>query len=190
MTTVKIDGIEEYRAQIGMLDPKKQRRVWRAIFRATGQSVVQKAARANLRALGHRKHAGKVTTRAKATNRNVEARIGARKRTQLAYIGHLIEGGSRPHVITAGSQRRVRAKRQKVSNVLFRGAASSDGGDVFFRRKAVLASGKNVFGSTVRHPGTVARPWLKPAVDATQQQVADEITTRAAREMEKLRRRD
>ena len=159
MTTMKVDGIEEYKAQMSVLSQKQQRRIWRTIFRATGQSVVQKQARKNLRGLGLRKHAGKVTTRAKATNQNVEARIGARKRTQLAYIGHLIENGTRPHVI-------------KV------------------RRKKGLARGKVFFGKSVQHPGTIARPWLRPAVQDTAQAVSDDITKRAAAEMEKVKRRD
>lgn len=158
MTTSRIVGIEDYKRQLSVLHPKQQRRIWRSIFRATGQSVVQKQARRNLRSIGLRKHAGKVTTRAKATNLNVEARIGARRRTQLAYIGHLIENGTRPHVI-------------KV------------------RRKGALARGKVIFGKSVQHPGTVARPWLKPAIESTAQQVTDDITQRAAAEMEKLKRR-
>ena len=189
MTTVKIDGIEEYKAQIAVLDPKQQRRIWRSIFRATGQSIVQKAARRNLRAIGLRKHAGKVTTRAKATNQNVEARIGARKRTQLAYIGHLIENATRAHTITAGKRRRVRASRKKIANVIFRGSASADGSPLFQRPASVLARGKTVFGRSVRHPGTAARPWLKPAVDSTVQLVAEDIMQRVAAEMEKRKRR-
>lgn len=159
MTTMQVDGIEEYKAQMSVLAPNKQRRIWRTIFRATGQSIVQKQARKNLRALGLRKHAGKVTTRARATNQNVEARIGARKRTQLAYIGHLIENGTRPHVI-------------KV------------------RKKKGLARGKEFFGKSVRHPGTVARPWLRPAIQDTAQDISDDLTKRAAQEMDKLKRVD
>lgn len=153
----QIVGIEEYRNQLSVLSAKQQRRIWRGIFRATGQTIVQKAARQNLRSLGLRKHAGKITTRARATNQNVEARIGARRRTQIAYIGHLIENGTRPHVIK-------------------------------IRRKKALAKGKVIFGKSIQHPGTVARPWLKPAVSDTAQMVSDDITRRAAAEMEKLKR--
>lgn len=156
--TLEVDGIEEYRTQLSVLDAKKQRRFWRSVFRAAGQKTVQKRARANLRRLGHRKMAGKVTTRARATNLNVEARIGARKRTRLAWIGHLIENPTRPHVIKS-------------------------------RNKGVLARGREVFGSSVRHPGTAARPWLKPALSDSSQQATDFIMQQAAKEMEKFKRR-
>jgi len=158
MTLAKVEGIEEYQAQLSVLNASKQRRFWRATFRAAGQKTIQKRARSNLRGLGLRKMAGKVTTRARATNQNVEARIGARKRTRLAYIGHLIENGTRPHIIQ-------------------------------IRRKKALAKGKVIFGKSVRHPGTVARPWLKPAVRDSAQEASDFIMRQAAVEMEKLKRR-
>lgn len=98
-STANVRGFEGYKRALSVLSPKQQRRIWRGIFRATGSTIVQKQARKNLRAQGHKKLARNVTTRAKATNFNVFALIGARRKTRLGSIGHFIEQGTRPHMI-------------------------------------------------------------------------------------------
>ncbi len=102
--SVRVEGLDTYKAKIRVLSPKQSRAVWRKAFRDTGRTIVQKAANRTLKAIS-RSLKGQLTTKATATTANVIARIGAKPGTRLASIGHLLEKGTSMHTI------RVRRKR-------------------------------------------------------------------------------
>ena len=114
---------------------KTERGILRAALRRTGQQVTVKEARRNLKGVGAARYVKNVIVKTTVTARQAVAMIGARKGSPLSKIGHLIEGGTKRHVITP--------KKAKVM-------VSRDG---IFR------------GRRVNHPGTTARPWLNPALN-------------------------
>ncbi len=133
MTTqnVIIDG--SFEPLIAGLTDKSQRGILRKSLRRAAQQTVLKEARKNVRRIAGAKHAKSLTAKSSATNFKAEARIGAKKGTTFAKIGHLLEKGTQPHV--------VRAK-----------------GRVMVGRKDGI-----VYGRVVRNPGARAKPWLAPA---------------------------
>lgn len=161
--SVRIEGLEALERQVRVLSPKGRRRVWRNAFRDAGRSVLQKEARKNLKSMGYSALAKDVTTKASATNANTTVRIGAKAKTRLNRLGHLFEKGTKPHIIMP--------KRR--------------GGVLELRG----LPGERVFATSVRHPGTKARPWLIPALDAKKEAVTRDIADRIGKEVEKARQR-
>jgi len=114
---------------------KTERGILRGTLRRTAQQVILKAAKANLKDVGARRYVKNLTVKTSVTNQVAGARIGAKKGSPLGKIGHLIEGGTRPHLL-----------RPKSAQVM----VSKDG---IFR------------GRSAMHPGTRSRPWLNPALN-------------------------
>lgn len=155
---VKIEGLEELKGQVQVLSPKGQRRVWRNAFRGAAQKQIRTPAAKNLRGQGHRALAKDVVVKASATDANVSVRVGGKKHTRLASIGHFLEKGTPPHVI------RVRNK------------------------KALSASAQGpVFGRIVNHPGMKPMPWLLELIPQQKDKVAEDIAGRITAEVAKAR---
>lgn len=114
---------------------KTERGILRASLRRTAQQVILKEARKNLKSVGGKRFAKSVTVKTTVTNKVANAKIGAKKGSALAKIGHLIEGGTRAHAMVP--------KKARVM-------VGKDG--IFYGTKA-------------QHPGTQARPWLNPALE-------------------------
>jgi len=115
---------------------KTERGILRATLRRTAQQVVLKAARANLRSAGGGRFAKSLTVKTTVTNKVANAKIGAKRGSPLAKVGHLIERGTKSHAMTP--------RRSKVM------VGRKDG--IFY-------------GTFVEHPGTQAKPWLNPALE-------------------------
>ena len=92
------------------LTDKTQRGILRPALRRAGQQTVLKEARKNVRKAAGSKHAKAVIVQSKATNKVAFAKIGARKETDWSKIGHLIEFGTKSHLILAGAARRARGR--------------------------------------------------------------------------------
>lgn len=132
---VKADLTGSFEPMLKGFASKTERGILRASLRRTGQQVVAKEARINLRRVGGKRFTRDIIVKTSVTLSRAVAQIGARKRSPLAKIGHLIEGGTRPHVI----------QTRRQGGVMM-------GKDGIFR------------GRRVQHPGTQARPWLNPAL--------------------------
>ena len=138
---------------------KTERGILRASLRRTSQQVIIKEAKANLKQVGGRRFLKDMTVKTSVTMKRAVARIGAKVGTPLSKIGHLIEGGTRPHVILP--------KRRPVM-------ISKDG---IFR------------GRRVEHPGTRAKPWLNPAMEENRQRAITKFGDLVVDEMEKAIRK-
>ena len=115
---------------------KTERGILRGALRRTGQQVTVKEARNNLRSINAARHTKSVTVKTSVTNFRATAKIGAKKRTTLAKIGHLLEKGTRGHPV------RVKNARVMVG-----------------RRDGI------VYGTAVSHPGAKKQPWMNPALE-------------------------
>ena len=139
MTTPAINSNVELKGSFeplvkGFTD-KTERGILRGSLRRTAQQVILKAARANLRAVGGKRYARSLTVKTTVTNKVANAKVGAKKGSVLAKIGHLIERGTRPHTMVPRKARVMVGK---------------DG--IFY-------------GTGAEHPGTQAKPWLNPALE-------------------------
>ena len=112
---IRVEGLEALERQVQVLSPKGRRRVWRAAFRGAGQSVIQKGARDELKAQGHRSLGKGLRTKAKAKGTQITATIGAKAGTQLNRIGHLLEFGTKAHPVRPRD-----AKVLRLGEALFR----------------------------------------------------------------------
>ncbi len=131
-TTVSLkSSIPNLRARFS---DKTERGILRGALRKTARSVLVKAAKTNIRNANGRRFAKDITVKTKVTNRVATALVGAKKGTVLAKVGHLIEGGTRGHVVEAKSKKSMKTK---------------DG--IFIGKRA-------------NHPGTSPHPWLTPAL--------------------------
>ena len=139
MTTPAINSNVELKGSFEPLvrgfSDKTERGILRGSLRRAAQQVILKAARGNLKGTGAQRHAKSVTVKTTVTNKVANAKVGAKKGTALAKIGHLIEKGTRSHAITTRDSRVMVGK---------------DG--IFYGTKA-------------QHPGTQAKPWLNPALE-------------------------
>jgi hypothetical protein len=118
----------------GRVSDKTERGILRGSLRKTARSVLVKAAKNNLRLANGRRFVKDLTVKTKVTAKVAFALVGAKKGSTLSKIGHLFEGGTKPHI--------VRARRKKAM-------VTRDG--IFIGKRA-------------NHPGTQAKPWLNPAL--------------------------
>ena len=135
MTTSRVELKGSFEPLVKGLSDKTERGILRGALRRAAQQVIVKAARANLKAVGGRRFARNVTVKTTVTNQVANARVGAKKGTPLAKVGHLIEKGTRPHT--------TMPKKSKAM-------VGKDG--IFYVKRA-------------RHPGTSAKPWMNPALE-------------------------
>lgn len=143
------------------LDAKVQRAVLRNALRRAA-AVVKKRAANNLRAQGAASLARDVGTSASVQPPKAEAKIGARKRTRLGRLGHLLENGTRPHRIVAGA----RGKKLTGKRVLADRASGA------FFGVAVTVSAR-------------PHPWLRPAHEGATQKVLAEFERHLVNEVNK-----
>ena len=115
---------------------KTERGILRGALRRTGQQITVKEARNNLRSINAASHVKSVTVKTSVTNFVATARIGAKRGTALAKIGHLLEKGTRGHT--------VRARKARV---------------MVGRRDGII------YGTNVSHPGAKKQPWMNPALE-------------------------
>lgn len=74
---------------------------------------------------------------------------------------HLVEYGTSPHLIQAGEKRS--------------GSSASDTG------KKVLSDGSQIFGRTIQHPSSQAKPFFRPAIDESAERALDTMREVLAR---------
>ena len=124
-------------------------------MRRAAQQTVLKEARRNVRVIAGPKDAKAVVAKSTATNTKAEARIGAKRKSRWAKIGHLMEKGTQAHV--------VRAK-----------------GRVMVGRKDGI-----IYGRVVRNPGARTRPWLDPAWEKEKRPAVDKFGQFIVEEIDK-----
>ena len=140
MTTQAINSKVELKGSFEPLvkgfSDKTERGILRGTLRRTAQQVVLREARKNLKSVGGKRFARSLTVKTTVTQKVANAKIGAKKGTPLAKIGHLIEGGTRGHTITLKKSRVMVGRKDGI-----------------------------FYGTRAEHPGTRARPWLNPALE-------------------------
>ena len=164
-TTVTISGMDLVLSKLMTLSPKGNRQVWRNAFRDAARLVFQKEAAGNLRAWGYRALARQVSVYVSSTDAHVQARVKARRGSQLQRVGHWLEHGTRPHTI------RVKNKKVLVAPLMSPAMGA-------------------IFGKRVDHPGAKARPWLLTTVnDANRERFAEDVARRLEGEADKAQAR-
>ena len=171
----EVTGLQEIAKKLDELPAKLHRKVMRrALSRATQPTLM--GAKRNARQMQDTGALAKSIIRKVVTyvsagimvviigprtgNTQMLVRRGHNKpmRVNAAYYAHLVEFGTRPHS-TAGGARNAKA----VMNAL---GIVSEEGSIRRRRKIVTAGLK-------MNPGARARPFLRPAFDATKAQIIE-----------------
>lgn len=150
MIKVKITGLKNLEKNLKKLELKQAKNVLRASIRAGGRVVV-KAARNNLPGnyIVLRKS---LTVKVKRQRSPVfiVAQVGTTTGKNARYDGYyanMVEFGTDPHVIP----RKRGSKSSKVNKI--------------------LKFNDNVYRTSINHPGTPARPFLRPAFDNNIRQI-------------------
>lgn len=141
---VIIDG--SFEPLLKGLSDKSQRGILRKSLRRAAQQTVLKEARANVRRIAGAQHAKAVVAKSTATNKTAFAKIGAKKETNWFNIGHLLEFGTKPHIMQAGRTGPATRSRPRSGKKLMVGRTNGI-----------------IYGTKVFHPGSIPKRWLLPA---------------------------
>ena len=154
-TTVKINGGKEL-AQFLEAFP---RRVQKGALRS-GATAAAKVFRTEAR-LRVPKQTGKLAKAIRSGSTRVDrdgtvrTRVYVDPRKPHGWLGYMVEFGTSPHFINAGDSGKSARMLTRQAN---RDTMREDGG--------VLIIGNNFVSGAVFHPGTPARPFMRPAFDA------------------------
>lgn len=180
---IKVEGLALLKQRL--LDvPKKIRLKMLRLALREGAKIVLAAARAAvpvrtgqlrqnlvIRALSQKFNDARVGVGIKAA-RKIYANSAANRRRRRAgkpyyaegpsWYGRLLEFGAKPHLITV-DPKTVLANATKGGKRLSRQTFRKIGR--LANHRGLLTDGATIFGRTVQHPGTRARPFLKPALE-------------------------
>lgn len=154
LITFKVSGFKELDQALKDFPIQMQKKALDGATR-TGAKLVEKEAKARWDRLGianpvtqmvqTRTRTGMTRKRIRVT-KSKEPALGSKYQCSISRYGMFVELGTRGHWI--------KAKRKKVM--------ARRGVNIDFEANAVT-EGWTVFGKKVRHPGTVAKPFLRPA---------------------------
>lgn len=169
MQYTSIGGLKELVETLNTLPLKIERNIMRAALRQ-GANVVAKEAKQNVPVrYGNLKRSIRTGTNRTPTGVEGYVRAGGRKgggkKDKSAFYAKFIEFGAGAHDITAGKNKKLLA----------------------FVPKGMGLVGKKVVTYSVHHPGTTAKPFLRPAMDARS---SDAIAAVASKIRERLNDRD
>jgi len=169
MQYTSISGLKELVEALNTLPLKIERNIMRAALRQ-GANVVAREARQNVSVrYGNLKRSIRTGTNKTPTGVEGYVKAGGRKgggkKEKSAFYAKFIEFGAAAHTIKAG----------KNKNLLV------------FIPKGMGLVGKKVMTYSVNHPGTTAKPFLRPAMDARSSEAVAAI---ASKIRERLNDRD
>lgn len=141
------------------LPGKIQKNIQRTALRAGAAVYLEEVKQRIPVSSGQLRASARVTSRVQGATVSASVKVG----NFVAWYAHLVEFGTRPHYISVGDEDRGRGR-----GIGRRGSAA---------RRETLASlstvnrralriGANFVGPSVHHPGTRARPFMRPAADA------------------------
>ncbi|MDR7331762.1 HK97-gp10 family putative phage morphogenesis protein [Roseateles asaccharophilus] len=140
MSETKVKGLAELKAALAQLPEKIERNIMRGAIRA-GLKPLKEQAAANIRSVsGQLADSVRVGTKTKKGAVIGTVTAGVSKKNKRPYYAHMVEFGTKRHIIKA-------------------------------RRGKLLAIGV----AKVDHPGARPKPFMRPALDATQAQVLEGV---------------
>lgn len=152
-----VTGLSDLQKFLDTLTPRLERNIMRGALRA-GMNEVKPAAQAKVRSVSGLLAAGlKVGT----TARGGVVKSYLRARGPHSYIGHFVEYGTKPHLISVADaekpiNRRLTAKRGEIVRASMR---------TINRYVRSLKIATRFVGRTVSHPGARPKAFMRPALD-------------------------
>lgn len=142
---IKLKGGKKLAATLKLLDLKTERKFGMQALRAGARVIIKDARKRVPVKTGLLRRRGFITKAAKGRRNEIVLTLGTRGGKNAPWYAHLIEFGTKPRTIKA--------------------------------RKAVLVNPESgqVFGKTVEHPGTRAKPFFRPALDENKTEVLEAI---------------
>lgn len=145
-----IGGGEELDRLLQTLPTKIEKNILRAALRAGGVVLRNEAKQKVPQDNGDLLRSIRITSRVQRG----QVQIGVKAGNAKAYYANMVEYGTKPHFIKVDDRDRGRGKKK--------GSLASIG----TVNRRVLQIGANFIGPSVHHPGSRARPFMRPAVDA------------------------
>lgn len=146
MSSTEVITQSSFESLIKKFSDKTQRGILRSALRRAMQQTVLKEARKNVRKVAGSKHAKALVAKSSTARGGAVAKMGAKKQTDWSKIGHLVEFGTKPHIMEAGRTGPATRSRPGSGKKLMVG-----------RKDGII------YGKRVNHPGARAKPWLVPA---------------------------
>lgn len=167
--TATWQGMAELERELATLSKGMQGQALRGAMRAAAAPVV-KGAKAN----SPSRSVKKALTSIVAVTRNsaITARIGAKRGSPGGRILHLVEKGTRPHIITARDGG-ILAIPHKIT----------------LRRRFAQYDAGTVFGREVKHPGSKPRPFFQQALPENRPEAERKFTSALRQIVDKMRLR-
>lgn len=117
---------------------------------------------------GQLRASARITSRYKKGDVTASVKVG----NFVAWYAHLVEFGTRPHVIKVDD--RDRAVNRRTGRLVTISTVNRH-----------LRLGRVLVGPSVQHPGTSAHPFMRPAIDATFNQAVAAVTKRIRERLNK-----
>jgi HK97 gp10 family phage protein len=150
-----IVGGEQLQKFLNTFPVKLERRIVKRSLRP-GASLISKEAKSRVqRKTGTLRKAIAVRSVKNRLAVEVYVRRGKGQKND-GWYAHILEGGAKPHVIRPWKD-----------------------------RKKVLSGGGVIYGKRIKHPGTVAKPFMKPALESKAQQAVHVVAERMTRLIER-----
>ena len=171
-----VQGLAEIQRKLAEFPAKVEANVVRAALRA-GAVVVRREALGLVPVkTGKLKSTVRVGTFKKG--REIHATVKAGDPKKRVFYAHLVEGGTKQHIIKAKSRPSRMTRRGlreysigTMNKMLYRGS---------------LVIGGRFVGDAVMHPGAKASPFMRPALSATADRALEAVADKARERLEKL----
>lgn len=141
------------------LPAKMEKNIMRSALRSGAAVMLQEVQQRIPVDSGQLRASARITTRGKAGAVSASVKVG----NFVAWYAHLVEFGTKPHYISVSDEDRGAGR-----GIGRRGTANRREtlASISTVNRRVLQIGSNFVGPSVYHPGTTARPFMRPAAEA------------------------
>lgn len=169
-----IEGGRELDDLLRTLPEKMQKNVNRAGLRA-GAVVLLDQVKQNIPVKsGNLRKTARISSRAKNGAVSVSVKAGGKVKGIDAWYARLVEFGTRPHLVQVSEKDRgINGRTGRAVSV------------TTVNRRRSLMIGTTLVGPSVQHPGSRARPFMRPAIDAKLPEALKAITAKIRERLSK-----
>lgn len=169
-----IEGGRELDDLLRTLPEKMQKNVNRAGLRA-GAVVLLDQVKQNIPVKsGNLRKTARISSRAKNGAVSVSVKAGGKVKGIDAWYARLVEFGTRPHLVQVSEKDRgINGRTGRAVSV------------TTVNRRRSLMIGTTLVGPSVQHPGSRARPFMRPAIDAKLPEALKAITAKIRERLNK-----
>lgn len=162
-----IEGGRQLDELLRTLPEKMHKNINRAGLRAGAVVIKAEVDRQVPKNTGNLAKTVRITSRIKGTETTASVKAGGKYKGVDAWYARLVENGTRPHLVQVSAQ--DRGINRRTGNAI---------SVTTINRQRSLKIGGALVGPSVQHPGSKARPFMRPAADAALNPALEAIKAR------------